>query len=350
MECLVGKSTAELEDLAARVDEPALRGRQVARWIYRRGVSSFDDMTDLPKSLRSALAERWRVRSAGVIGVTRAADDVAKLAVRFPAAGYAECVRIPSQSRTTVCVSTQVGCSVGCVFCASGQSGLQANLTAGQILEQVLFALDSRDGDIAQASINVVYMGMGEPFLNYDSTLRSIRLLRSEMGIGARSITVSTIGLPGRIRQFAEDEPQVKLAISLHAATDELRRQLIPRRCCPLRELLGAARDYIALTNRRVSFEYVLLRGVNDARGHVRRLGEMLRGMLCHVNVIRYNAMGADFRAPTRRQSAAFCELLQQEGVNATLRASRGGEAEAACGQLRARLEAGDKEPHSVDA
>ena len=359
MECLVGKSTEELEQLATRMDQPPLRGRQLARWIYRRGASSFQQMTDLPKSLRAALVKDCSVRAATVIGVTRSADGATKLALRFPDVGYAECVSIPSGSssmpnassrvpgdaRTTVCVSTQVGCPVGCVFCASGQSGFHANLTAGQILEQVLIALDSsggpigaRGGDIAQASVNVVYMGMGEPFLNYENTLRSIRLLREEMGIGARSITVSTIGIPDRIRQFAGDEPQVNLAISLHAATDELRQELIPRRCCPIRGLLQAARDYLALTNRRVSFEYVLIRGVNDRHSDAQRLGDLLRGMLCHVNVIQYNATDAEFRAPTRAQSAAFCELLRRAGVNATLRRSRGGEAEAACGQLRARL------------
>jgi 23S rRNA (adenine2503-C2)-methyltransferase len=347
MECLVGKSTEELEQLAMRLEQRPLRGRQLARWIYRRRASRFESMTDLPKALRAALARDYAVRSATVIGVTRAADDVTKFALRFPEVGYAECVTIPAQSRTTICVSTQVGCPVGCAFCASGQSGFHANLTAGQIVEQVLFALDpTGEADTAEASVNVVYMGMGEPFLNYDSTLRSIRLLRNEMGIGARAITVSTIGVPDRIRQLAEDEPQVNLAVSLHAATDALRRQLIPRRCTPIRELLQATRDYIEATNRRVSFEYVLIRGLNDGTedapgvlSDARRLGRLLRGMLCHVNVIPYNATGARFRAPTQRQAAAFCKVLQDAGINATVRVSRGSDAEAACGQLRARLE-----------
>ncbi len=351
MECLIGKSTEQLEQLAASMQQPALRGRQLARWMYRRGVSSFDEMTDLPKSLRATLTNSFAVRAATVVGVTRSDDEVTKFALRFPGLGYAECVRMPSRGRTAVCVSTQIGCPVGCAFCASGQSGFHGNLTAGHIVEQVLTALDSSDDDdIAQASVNVVYMGMGEPFLNYKHTVRSIRLLRTEMGIGARSITVSTIGLPKRIRQFAEDEPQVNLAISLHAPTDKLRRQLIPRRCCPVRELLAAVRDYIALTNRRVSFEYVLMDGLNDGRSDARRVGELLRDMLCHVNVIPYNATGTDFRAPMRQRCAAFCELLRQEGVNATLRASRGRGAEAACGQLRARMEAEDRAESAEDA
>ena len=346
---LIGQTTAELEQLAARMAEPAMRGRQLARWIYRRRASSFAEMTDLPKALRERLAQECTVRSATVMGVTRATDEATKLALRFPDVGYAECVRIPSKARMTVCISTQVGCSLRCVFCASGRSRFKANLTPGQMVEQVLIALDS-DGrppgphgdDTDQASVNVVYMGMGEPFLNYENTIRSVRLLRREMGIGARSITVSTIGLPEQIRQFARDEPQVNLAISLHAATDELRRELIPRRCHPIEEILHAAQEYIRLTNRRVSFEYVLLRGVNNRERDARRLGGLLRGMLCHVNVIPYNATGADFRSPTRVQALFFCERLRKERINATVRMSRGGGAEAACGQLRARLESAD--------
>jgi len=347
---LIGQTTEELEQLAARMGEPAMRGRQLARWIYRRRASSFAEMTDLPKALRERLVRECTVRSATVIGVTRATDEATKLALRFPEVGYAECVRIPSKARTTVCISTQVGCSLRCVFCASGQSRFKANLTPGQMVEQVLIALDSQSDDSAQASVNVVYMGMGEPFLNYDNTIRSVRLLRTEMGIGARSITVSTIGLPEQIRQFARDEPQVNLAISLHAATDELRRELIPRRCHPIDEILHAAREYIRLTNRRVSFEYVLLRGVNSRERDARQLGGLLRGMLCHVNVIPYNATGADFRSPTRVQALFFCERLRKERVNATVRVSRGGEAEAACGQLRARLDAADAAGSENDA
>ena len=346
---LVGKTRAELEALAAQLGARPFRGRQLARWVYRHAASGFDEMTDLPATLRHDLAEQHAVRSAEVAARLVSADGTVRLALRLSDGAIAECVYMPSgdapsaDGSATICVSTQVGCAVGCLFCATGAGGLERNLSPGEIAEQVLFA--AAEGahrgtpDLRQASLNVVYMGMGEPFLNYENTVASLRLLREAVGIGARAITVSTIGLPDGIRAFARDEPQVNLAVSLHAPTDDLRASLVPSPLvAPIADLMAAVRDYIAATHRRVSFEYVVLAGVNDGPEQADALADLLTGLLCHINLIPYNATDGPYRAPSPAQVSACQHRLQERGLNVTVRASRGQDISAACGQLHARL------------
>ena len=360
MKPLVGLRTPALTDLAQRLGAEPFRGRQIARWVYRRAAGTFDQMTDLPKPLRKQLAAEYTPRSSQVAHRAEAADGAVKLALRLPDKALVECVHMPSllceaPTRTsgrgearggkaaTICVSTQVGCPVGCGFCATGAAGLARNLTAGEIVEQVLTAVAETAGgpvaDLREQSLNVVYMGMGEPFLNYQATLESLALLREEVGIGARAVTVSTVGVPDRIRQFARDQPQVNLAVSVHAPTDELRRQLVGRAAqdWTVSEVLEAVRDYLTATNRRVSFEYVLLRGVNDADKEAQALAEVLHGLLCHVNLIPYNSTDAAFKPPAPGRAEAFRRALESAGVATTVRHSRGQDIAAACGQLRAR-------------
>lgn len=342
---LVGLDTNALVELSQSLGEKPFRGRQIARWIYCHAAHSFDQMTDLPISLRQRLAAEYQPRSSRVAGTAQAADGTLKLAVRLADGALIECVHMPSTASgaATVCVSTQAGCPVGCAFCATGAGGHQRDLTAGEIVEQVLVAVsEARAGpvkDLREQSLNVVYMGMGEPFLNYQATIESLALLRGEVGVGARAITVSTVGVPEGIRRFARDQPQVNLAVSLHAPTDELRRELIggTGRAWSVSAVLEAVRDYLAATNRRVSFEYVLLRDVNDGDAEAGALAELLRGLLCHVNLIPYNATDAAFGPPSRARMEAFKAFLDGAGIPTTIRRSRGQDIAAACGQLRAR-------------
>ncbi|MFQ6096373.1 MAG: 23S rRNA (adenine(2503)-C(2))-methyltransferase RlmN [Armatimonadota bacterium] len=351
MSALIGMTEAELERLCEALGESPYRGRQVARWMYQRVAASFDEMTDLPKPLRARLGESHTVRAGEVMVRKRAADGTVKLGICFPPESVVECVLIPARRRATVCVSTQVGCPVGCQFCATGQGGFERNLRWQEIVEQILACAAvwrqtvSAPGDLRQAPLNVVYMGMGEPMLNYRNTVRSIRFVREHVGLGSRSITVSTLGFPDRIRQFAQDEPQVNLAISLAAPSDELRARLAPGlrgKARRVEELMSAARDYVRATNRRISFEYVLLRDVNSRLRHAHRLADLLRDFAeglspgaVHVNLIPYNETGGPFERPSVQELETFRRALQRRGVHATVRAPRGDDVCGACGQLR---------------
>jgi 23S rRNA (adenine2503-C2)-methyltransferase len=356
MRSLIGYAQTELERLAETLGEPHFRGRQIAHWMYQRAAASFDEMTDLPKALRARLSESYEVRAGRIAGRLDGADGTVKLALLLSEDSVVECVLIPGHRRATICVSTQVGCPVGCAFCATGRGGLERNLDWREIIEQVLAAAAVwREGvpdppDLRQAPLNVVYMGMGEPFLNYRATLRSIHFLRDEIGLGSRSITVSTVGIPDAIRQFAHDEPQVNLAISLAAPTDELRAELIPKlrgKGRHIAEVMAAARDYLEATNRRLSFEYVLLKGTNVRARHAHKLADLLKALgeglpsgTTHVNLIPYNEAGGPFERPSEPEVARFLAILEQRGVHATVRASRGDEIAGACGQLRGSLAA----------
>ena len=353
-----------LTEIAARVGawgEPAYRARQVARWALREGVTSFDAMTDLPAALRARLAEAYTLAPPAELARTAADDglttkvllDLGGSEPGAPGFDAVEAVRMDydperpehasgTRGRSTVCVSTQAGCAMGCVFCATGQQGFTRNLTPSEILAQVLHFTR---GDAGLRVSNVVFMGMGEPLANYGPTLRAVRWLIDPHGLDmrARGVTISTVGLEAPIRRLAAEGLQVGLTVSLHAPDDDLRRRLIPTAGgVTIDGLLDASREYVERTGRRVTFAYALLEGVNDEPEQARRLAERVRGMRAHVNLIPYNpTAGEGLRRPSTARVRAFQRELQAAGVNATVRIERGVEIAAACGQLRTDVVAG---------
>jgi len=346
---LKGLTLDELEAYAERLGEPRYRGRQIARWLYRRGAVSFSEMTDLPAALRARLAEAAEITVLTPLTfVTADGGDTIKYLAQLQDGATVELVFMRYQDgRRSVCVSTQVGCGMGCTFCATGLAGLTRNLTAGEILDQVLLVQRLTGERVS----NVVFMGMGEPLANYEATLRAVALLNapSGVGIGMRHLTLSTVGLVPQIRRLASERLQLTLAISLHAPVDDLRTALVPvNRRWPVADLLDAARDYVRETGRRVSFEYVLLEGINDAPSLAATLGELLcarsAGLTArdedafpfHVNLIPWNPVhGLQYRRPARDRVEAFVHELRTRGVPATVRLERGVDIDAACGQLQ---------------
>ncbi|MSQ07209.1 MAG: 23S rRNA (adenine(2503)-C(2))-methyltransferase RlmN [Dehalococcoidia bacterium] len=339
-------NTAELSVLAQQAGESAYRGQQIARWIYRRGARSISDMTDLSKPLRARLEEQHQVGRSRVAAQQRSRDGTVKFLLALTDEGggmvqTVETVGLPYAHYLSCCVSTQVGCPVRCAFCATGASGYTRNLTAGEIVDQLLTVQDTATGNpppLDRVS-HVVFMGMGEPLMNYDATVQAVRLLNTEVGIGMRHLTVSTVGYVPGIRRLAQERMQITLAVSLHAPNDQLRQQLIPTMTrWSLDEILDACKAYFKSTGRRLTFEYCLLAGVNDGVRQARELGHRLRGLNCHVNLIPYNPVGKlGFGAPAILRVNAFREVLEQMGIVVTQRAQKGSDIDAACGQLRRR-------------
>jgi 23S rRNA (adenine2503-C2)-methyltransferase len=329
---VTGLFPEELEQLVSAWGEPTYRGRQIFEWIHRRGALEPSAMTNLPLGLRQRLAgtssqEVRRLRSAD--GLTT------KLLLRLHDGQDIETVEMTTETgRKTICVSTQAGCAMGCVFCVTGQFGFARNLDAGEIVEQVL-----RFNSPERPVTNVVFMGMGEPLANYEQTLRAIRLLTHPLGmrLGARRITVSTSGLVPQMRRLAEEGLQVGLAVSLHAPENELRSRLMPvNRRWSIAEVVAAADKYAEVTGRRVSYEYTLMDGVNDSDALADELADLLYGRLCHVNLIPLNpSEDASLRAPNMDRALAFESRLRRAGIAATIRINRGRDIQAACGQLR---------------
>lgn len=334
---LMGLTLEELEQVAVGLGEPRYRGRQLARWVYRHRIERPEGMTDLPLPLRARLAETVALTRLRVIGRQDAADGSTTKFLAGLADGHTiETVLMRYEDgRRTACISTQVGCGMGCAFCATGLAGLTRNLAAGEIVDQVLLAAEQTGERVTHA----VFMGMGEPLANYAATLRAVRLLNAPYGpgIAMRHLTISTVGLVPQIRRLAAERLQLTLAISLHASDDALRSQLVPvNRRWPLAELVAAARDYAAATGRRVTFEYVLMAGVNDGEGRARALAALLAPLGAHVNVIPWNPVyGMAYRRPTPEAVSRFAAVLRRGGVPATIRVDRGVEIDAACGQLQ---------------
>ena len=335
----------ELETLAT----PSFRARQIADWIYRRRVRSFEEMTDLPRSLRAELGARFDFGNLETVRALGSRDTTRKFLFRLDDGNLIESVLIPASpalygshsDRRTICVSTQVGCAYGCKFCASGLEGWKRNLRPDEIVDQLL-AVERESGEHID---NVVFMGMGEPLANYDNLLRAIEIINAPwgIGIGARRITVSTSGLAPQIRKLAEQPLQIRLAISLHGATDAVRDRIMPvNRKYPLRELFDACLEYTQRKKQRITFEYVLIAGVNDSEEQARELARRAREFGAKVNLIPYNSVeGLGWTRPARAPQEKFLAFLHDAGVATTLRREKGHDIAAACGQLRLQTERG---------
>lgn len=333
---VLGLAVPELRALLALAGaDQSYRVDQCLDWLYAKRVDSFDQMLNFPRGVRERLGELAVLYRGTILRESASSDDTSKLLVGWPDGGSIETVWIPDGERHTACLSSQVGCPVGCRFCASGINGVQRNLTTGEIVEQAQH-IRRLIGERGRLS-NIVFMGMGEPLANYENVLAAIRVLNAPwgLGIGARKITVSTVGLPKQIRRLAEEDLQLNLALSLHAPDDELRRELIPWDV-PIDELLDACRYYFDRTGREITFEYVLLHEVNDRPRHADRLAALARRLRANVNLLRYNPVeGLPFQRPTAESAYRFQERLRERGVNAHMRTSRGSDIAAACGQLR---------------
>jgi len=331
-----------LQELLASWGEPSFRTEQVWSWVYRSLVRDVAEMRNLPLSLREKLAGHFRLEALSPLADTTSADgETTKLLFQLPDGQTIETVLMRYERRHTVCISTQVGCAMGCPFCATGQSGFVRNLTTGEIVAQVLCAARAFRDEGASLS-SVVIMGMGEPLANYVATLAAIRRLMDERGLnlGARRFTVSTVGLVPGIRRLSAEGLQVGLAVSLHAPNDSLRDELLPvNRRYPLGQLLAACREYGDLTGRRITFEYALMEEVNDLLEHALQLAELVRGLRCHVNLIPLNPTPASsYQASSPARVGAFYKALKQRGVPTTVRLRRGIDIQAGCGQLRHRV------------
>lgn len=345
LKTLSGLNTDELCALVQEYDAPRYRGKQLSEWVYRHGARALEEMTSLPGDLRTWLSTEYEVGRSHIEAIRHSRDGTFKLLLALRDGSKVETVGLPYADRFSCCLSTQVGCPVGCIFCATGQSSYVRNLTAGEMVDQVLTVQEmARDRQLqsdrpSRRIDHVVFMGMGEPLLNYEATVKAIQLLNSEMGIAMRHLTVSTVGFVPGIYRLAQEKMQVTLAVSLHAPTDDLRRKLIPgMKRWSVAEILDACKEYFEQTGRRVTFEYCLINGVNDGIAEAHELARLLYGLNCHVNLIPYNSVpGLDFRAAPRERVRVFREILEGAGIRVTRRVQRGPDIDAACGQLRQR-------------
>lgn len=333
---LLGMTLAELTDWVKSQGQAGYRGKQLYEWIYEKGVRSLLDVTVFPKQWREKVADIPVGRST-IYHQSTTPDGTRKYLLSLSDGQIIEAVGIPTSSRLTVCVSSQVGCPMGCDFCATGKGGWVRNLTPNEIIDQVLTVQE----DFQQRVSNVVFMGMGEPLLNTENVLAAVRSLNQDVGIGARSITISTVGLRGRIRELAHHRLQSTLAVSLHASNQDMREQLIPSAYhYPLPELLAECREYVEMTGRRITFEYILLAGLNDSQEDAEELAHHLRGFQTHVNLIPYNPIKeVTYKRPSPQGVRDFVEALESQYITVSVRQTRGLSADAACGQLRASLQ-----------
>jgi 23S rRNA (adenine2503-C2)-methyltransferase len=339
----------ELTEFVKGLGQPAYRARQIWEWIYQRYASDFEEMSNLPQNLRAQLAQRATLRvMTPVVEQVSMAGDTLKILFQLHDGQTIEAVLMLYDKRRTLCISSQAGCAMGCTFCATAQGGLARNLTAGEIVAQVLYfarylatpaALPLTEVERPSTVTNIVLMGMGEPMHNYKNVWGALRRLTDPgaFGLGARNITLSTVGLVPMIDRMAEEGLQIGLAVSLHAPNDALRTQLVPiNKGYPVDALLASVQRYIAKTHRRVTFEYALMNGINDSAELAHELGQKLQQLLCHVNVIPLNPIpDSQFQPSSDEATEQFVEILRGYGISATVRLRRGIEINAGCGQLR---------------
>lgn len=332
----------QLADWLGQQGERPFRGKQIWRWIYQRRESDFANMSDLPAKLRATLADHFVIFQDTVVHANQSPDGTEKLLIRLASGGEVECVLLRDGDRRSICVSSQVGCAMGCVFCASGLDGVDRNLTRGEILEQMLRLQTRLPGN--ERLSHIVMMGMGEPLANLTNVLAALEMARTPEGLGIspRRITISTVGLPAAIDRLGKHGVAYNLAVSLHAPNDELRNQLVPvNQKIGLTAVLEAADRYFHSSGRRLTFEYVLLGGINDSRQCAAQLTKLLRQRSVLLNVIPYNAVaGLPYQTPSSQQIAEFRQTLQQAGINVMFRQRKGSEINAACGQLRRNRQA----------
>jgi 23S rRNA (adenine2503-C2)-methyltransferase len=341
-----------LDELRTRLQvlaEPSYRAGQIMGWLYEKRVGAFEEMTDLPQSLRARLAEKFSIGKIDIQGVLGSPDTTRKFLFRLSDGNLIESVLIPASpalygeksDRQTACISTQVGCAYGCKFCASGLEGFSRNLRANEIVDQII-AIERASGKRID---NIVFMGMGEPLANFDNLMRAIRIINASwgLGIGARRVTVSTSGLAPQIKKLADDPLQIRLAISLHAACDAVRNQIMPvNRRYDLERLLSACDYYVARKKQRLTFEYILIAGVNDADEQACLLSRHAQRLSAKVNLIPYNRVqGLPWARSSQTRQEKFLSILRAHGIPATLRREKGGDINAACGQLRLQAKQG---------
>lgn len=329
----------EIENELINIGEKKYRAKQVLAWLYR-GVESFDEMTDLPKDLIEKLKEKYVIKCTNIIACQESKDGTKKYLIELNDGNAVEGVLMKYKYGNTVCISNQIGCKMGCNFCASAKIGFVRNLTAGEIVSQII-DIEKRSGEKIS---NIVFMGIGEPLDNYDNVIRAIRLINDPKGlnIGARHISVSTCGLVHNIRRLADENIQCNLCISLHSSRDEVRTSMMPiNKTYNIAEVLTACNEYIKKTNRRITFEYALVDGVNDSKDDALHLAKLLRGMLCHVNLIPINKIkDGIYEKSSTEKILAFRDTLNDKGIVATVRRELGSDISAACGQLvRSRMQ-----------
>ncbi|MEW6074873.1 MAG: 23S rRNA (adenine(2503)-C(2))-methyltransferase RlmN [Candidatus Omnitrophota bacterium] len=332
-----------LDELGVKIAQwgyPQFHARQIFSWMYQQGVLEFKDMTNIPSSLRKKLIDNYCCSEMKIAKIIESNDGTKKLLLAMHGNECIEAAFIPAEKRATGCLSCQVGCGFSCAFCASGSKGLTRNLSSGQILDEAVYLKRCAPKFLLS---HVVFMGMGEPFDNYDNVLKAARVINADYGlhIGARRITISTCGIPEGIKRLAKENLQIELSVSLHAADDAVRSKLMPvNRKYPLNVLFSAIKEYVKTTNRQVTFEYVLVDGANNGLKDAARLVALLKALNCKVNLIPYNPVEAGrLKAPSRESVKEFKGFLEKKGVTVTVRRSRGQDIDAACGQLRMRYE-----------
>ncbi len=342
MKHLLEPDPRSLEAWLSNRGQPAFRSRQLRKWLFEKRASHFDEMTDLPRQLREELAADFAIWTTRVVRHQQASDGTEKLLLQLADGGRIECVLLRDGHRRSICISSQVGCAMGCVFCASGIGGVERNLAAGEIVEQMLRLQQRLPPD--ERLSHIVVMGMGEPLANLDHVLAALDVAsdRSGLAISARRITISTVGLPAAMDRLTRQRPRYHLAVSLHAPNDNLRNTLVPvNRQIGLSRVIAAADRYFEASGRRLTFEYVLLADVNDRPEHARQLAALLRGRSALLNVIPYNPVpGLPYRTPTAAALRQFREILDQAGLVIQIRQRKGDEIAAACGQLRRSVSA----------
>ena len=342
MNCILDLDKAQLRSYLAAIQQPEYRWQQIWHGLYVSCFQSWQEFSNLPLDLRHRLEEDFLITPLFPINDVQSDDGLTqKVLFQLANKNPVETVLMQYDERTSICVSSQSGCPIGCEFCASGKLGLKQQLSSGEIIAQVLHfaSVLKKQG---QEITNIVFMGMGEPFLNYEEVQKALVKLNDHEGmkIGARRITLSTIGIPAQILQFAADFPQVNLAVSLHAPTNQQRDQLIPiNKKYPIEEIMKSVREYIHLTNRRVTFEYVMINEFNDSSQDAQHLADLLQNMLCHVNLIPMNSTTAFKGLPSPLHTIqTFQKVLSAHHIPATIRFSKGTQIQAGCGQLAGKL------------